>query len=160
MNAQARIGILHADKSSDSIYCHRSGYPFRVAPILLHSYNDIQKARELIALGDISSLGNNITPLDDTREHTFDNPQEDTVVAYHRDRGDEWKYVKPMHAKTMRGLLMNKAAKYIYLFDESTGAWIYSEGTNMYIENPKNGKLEYHKSAHFRNVTEAAEKNQ
>lgn len=157
MSTHARIGILHTDKSSDSIRCQWDGDPTYIAPILLRSYNDIHKAKALVGLGNISSLGDNIAPTDAAKEHTLDSRQKNTVVAYHRDGGELWKQNKPMHARTMRGLLRNKAASYIYLFDEDAGEWIYSEGMNMYIYDIKTGKSKYNKSANFRSLTKVIE---
>lgn len=72
----------------NGIYCHWDGYLEYNGEMLFKHYNDIKKVDELIALGDISSLAENIKP-DPSKPHDFDNKQENVVVAYHRDRGEE-----------------------------------------------------------------------
>jgi hypothetical protein len=57
MSTRSRIGILNDDRSVTSIYCHFDGYPSGVGAILVAHYHDTVKVRELISLGDISSLG-------------------------------------------------------------------------------------------------------
>lgn len=106
MATRSRIGMLQSDGSVKSIYCHWDGYPQNNGNILFEHYTDIEKVKSLIELGSISSLGKNINPdpiggitikysLSDGYSnvpangvHTFDNPQVDVTVAYHRDRGE------------------------------------------------------------------------
>ena len=85
MSTRSRIGILNSDGSVKSIYCHWDGYPSNNGAILLEHYTDAKKVEELIALGDISSLGSKIST---DKPHSFDDPVEDVVVAYGRDRGE------------------------------------------------------------------------
>lgn len=107
MSTRSRIGMVQSDGSVKSIYCHWDGYPQNNGNTLIEHYMDIEKVKSLIELGDISSLGKNINPdpiggiivkysLTDGFQnvpangvHTFDNPQVDVTVAYHRDRGEE-----------------------------------------------------------------------
>lgn len=118
MSTPCNIGIINEDHSIDLIYCHFDGYPSYQTPILLSSYNTAEKVRELIALGDISSLGSNINP--SVSIHSFDNPQKGVVVAYHRDRGEEWAECKPLHFENKADLKCRQKGyrgEYIYLFD-------------------------------------------
>ena len=131
MSTNARIGILHKDKSTDTIYCHWDGYPSYITPILLRSYNNIHKITQLINLGDISVLHDNITPPDKTKPHTFDHPQDNTVIAYHRDRKEPWQDTQPMHTNTKQQLVIKTDVPYIYLFNEATNQWTYTHGTRF-----------------------------
>ena len=70
-----------------SIYCHWDGYPSNNGKILLKHYTTSEKINELINLGQVSTLKENVNP-DPKGSHSFDNQQENVVVAYHRDRGE------------------------------------------------------------------------
>ena len=87
MSTNSMIGLLREDGKVDAIYCHWDGYPENNGMILMSHYKDVDKIRQLIALGGISSLRERVAP-DDWEKHSFDKPLEDVVIAYHRDRGE------------------------------------------------------------------------
>ena len=60
MSTRSRIAILNSDNSIRMIYCHSDGYLDYNGRILLNHYTDAAKVAELIDLGDISSLGEEI----------------------------------------------------------------------------------------------------
>jgi len=66
------------------IYCHWDGYPEYNGMILLEHYIDPEKVSQLIALGNLSSLGDNIG-----EKHNFNDRDETVCTAYSRDRGEE-----------------------------------------------------------------------
>ena len=100
MGTRSRIGVMHGDKVK-SVYCHWDGYLEHNGAILQEHYNSA-KANNLIALGDLSSLGTQIG-----EKHAFSQfdlpPEEveaykeltrDWCTFYGRDRGEkgtEWK---------------------------------------------------------------------
>jgi hypothetical protein len=100
MGTRSRIGVMHGDVVK-SVYCHWDGYLEHNGAILQEHYNSA-KANNLVALGDISSLGRNIG-----EQHPFSpyNSDEDRAAYeaaqeagwctfYNRDRGEtgvEWK---------------------------------------------------------------------
>ena len=94
MGTRSRIGVMHGDNCK-SVYCHWDGYLDHNGRILLEHY-DSSKANHLVALGDISSLGNSIEPLEGT-EHSFADPAKDITVFYGRDRGEEGTEFKADH---------------------------------------------------------------
>jgi hypothetical protein len=103
------------------IYCHWDGYPSNNGKILLEHYQDPEKIESLLKLGDISFLRPNVSPVG---EHSYDSPEDDVVVAYHRDRGEELKsYVAYSEGQFVRRGCM---VDYLYLFKE--GRWHYSRG--------------------------------
>lgn len=55
MGTRSRIGVMHGDKCK-SVYCHWDGYLEHNGAILQEHY-DSPKANNLVALGDLSSLG-------------------------------------------------------------------------------------------------------
>ena len=124
MSTPCVIGIINLDKSVDLISCHWDGYPSYQTPILLKSYNTEQKVRELLSLGEISELHNNIHPT--TASHSFDTPDKDVVVSYHRDRGDKWEDCKPFHIANKSKVISFCGGGYIYLFDCERKVWTYT----------------------------------
>lgn len=114
------------------IYCHWDGYPENTGELLKNYYTDPKKVDELISLGDISILAEKINP-DPTKIHTFDERQEDVVVAYHRDGGEPWEYVKPaIMSKEFEAA--DSPIEYIYYFDDEKKLWKYKD---LYADNPK-----------------------
>ena len=83
MATRSNIEIENKDGTVSAIYCHFDGYIDGVGEILYKNYNTREKLEQLIALGDISSLGK-------TLEET---------VAYHRDRGERLE--EPIQHKTV-----------------------------------------------------------
>ena len=63
------IGIQRDEATVEYVYCHCDGSPKYVGTLLLNKYNTLDTMRELISLGDISTLKNSI----------------DTTVYYTRD---------------------------------------------------------------------------
>lgn len=86
MATHSTIAMLMTDGTVKQIYCHWDGYLENNGKILLKHYTDPAKIEELISLGSISQLDENVHP---TEEHSFKNPQSGVVVAYHRDRDEE-----------------------------------------------------------------------
>lgn len=56
MSTRSRIGVLEADGTVTSIYCHFDGYLRGVGATLLESYSDGRKVRALMRRGCISVL--------------------------------------------------------------------------------------------------------
>jgi hypothetical protein len=129
MATRSRIGIMNDDGSVLSIYCHWDGYLSNNGKILLEHYTDEAKIRELMALGDISSLGAEIG-----EKHPFDSPGFGNAAAdeyrqlyghmcnaYGRDRGEN-----NIAAKLSRNITQfaELEEEFNYLFAE--GQWTVS----------------------------------
>lgn len=90
MATRSNIAYQAVDGTIHSIYCHWDGYPEHNGKILNDHYTNIEKIKQLIELGSLSSLGPEIG-----ESHDFDarynggEVKEDWVMAYHRDRGEE-----------------------------------------------------------------------
>lgn len=125
------------DGSGRTIYTHWDSYPSNNGRILLEHYKDAKKVKELIDLGDISVLAENVSPgkegirrkmnekyeydLIPTKEpHSFDKPHDGVVIAYMRDRKE-----KDLKAHPFQGKTPNKkfSEEYDYLFVESESKW-------------------------------------
>jgi len=89
MSTNARLRAKLSNNSfMKPVYVHWDGYPSYMLPILNDQYNSDDKVEELMMLGNLSVLDKKVKP-DEGEEHSFDNPAKDTVIAYHRDRGDD-----------------------------------------------------------------------
>ena len=127
MSTRSHIGIQNEDGSLDVIYCHWDGYPAHNGAILLHHYQDQEKIRELIALGDISSLAKAVKPT--SKEHNFESPQEGVVVAYGRDRHEDG--IGHKHFGSMdeyQKLMVSEGGyiEYVYLYSIVDRKWLWS----------------------------------
>ena len=100
MGTRSRIGVMHGDKVK-SVYCHWDGYLEHNGQILQEHY-DSAKANNLVALGDLSSLGAHIGEQHPFSPYASDEDRAAYEAAqeagwstfYNRDRGEtgcEWK---------------------------------------------------------------------
>ena len=60
MGTRSTIALEFADGTVEQVYCHWDGYLAHNGQILFQYYSDPFKLRDLIDLGDISSLGRNL----------------------------------------------------------------------------------------------------
>ena len=141
MATRSTISIVDTrtkDGQGRTIYCHWDGYLQNNGAILLEHYQDPKKVNELIDLGDISSLRENVAPKKEgvlrkwnsetgdydlfptTEPHTFDSPHDGVVIAYMRDRGE-----KDCHASFFKGKEPGKkiAQEFDYLFVIDEKKW-------------------------------------
>lgn len=108
MSTTSSIAALQPDGRVKSIYCHWDGHPDNVGKTLKEFYNTDEKVNELISLGSLSRLAKYPNPLEEAigdnsfkyglnsperkvkkNEHSYDNPQVDVTIAYHRDRVED-----------------------------------------------------------------------
>jgi len=83
MGTRSTIALEFADGTVQQVYCHWDGYLEHNGKILLEHYSDPFKLRDLIDLGDMSSLAANIGT-----QHSFNNLVEGECTFYGRDRGE------------------------------------------------------------------------
>jgi hypothetical protein len=60
MGTRSTIALEFADGTVEQVYCHWDGYLAHNGQILFQYYSDPFKLRDLIDLGDLSSLGRNL----------------------------------------------------------------------------------------------------
>lgn len=89
------------DESYSGIYCHFDGYKNGVGIELFDNYQDLNKVKDLIALGDISSLGDSIK----------------STVAYHRDRDEELSISHGYSVKQVANQIGHNG--YVYLYKDN-----------------------------------------
>lgn len=103
MGTRSRIALQNSDGSISSIYCHWDGYLSNNGKLLLEHYTDESKVRSLLALGDLSSLG-----------ETTD------TSCLCEENADA--YTSKDHAELLT-LAENCGAEFLYLFDG--GSWSF-----------------------------------
>lgn len=120
MSTNSFIGTIRPTGYIKGIYCHWDGYPEYTGTVLNFHYTNLNKIERLLDLGNISILGENVYPLEDG--HSYDNALPKTVVAYHRDRGDE--YTKPIGFNIKKfNERFTYYVSYAYLYDLDLKKW-------------------------------------
>ncbi len=83
MATRSLIGKLNQDNTVSYIYCHYDGYPEHNGVILQEYYSTPFKVDQLLALGDLSVLGELIG-----EKQNFEDRIQGSCLAYGRDRGE------------------------------------------------------------------------
>lgn len=130
MGTRCRIGVVNPDGTITSIYVHNDGYPegpHGVGYKLREHYTDPVKVAALIALGALSSLGEEIGA-----EHDFDwgtkvsleekhqDPRSTWCRAYHRDNGEPAEECRPAVSPNLGAFKVQvwaTDAEHAYLFE-------------------------------------------
>jgi hypothetical protein len=88
MATNSNIGYILPNGDVRSIYCHWDGDVDFNGRILFENYTTQELVEELVSLGDLSSLGQKISPPEGA-DHTFDKPVKGVCVYYGRERGEQ-----------------------------------------------------------------------
>lgn len=120
MSTRSNIVIRYADGTEKGIYCHSDGYINGVGAVLLEHYYTKDKVECLIGLGDLSCIGDYTNPNPEL-PHSWGNAQPNVCVAYHRDRGEDFR--QSGHSNTFEDDL-GIGIEYVYIFDEKTEEWV------------------------------------
>ena len=120
MGTRSTIAIQKLDGSVEQIYCHWDGYLDHNGAILKTEYKTPELVKQLIRLGDLSSLGPRIDSINDT--HSFDTPEEGVCVYYGRDRGEPNTGFRRFDDMTWFRL-NGQREEYNYLYVESEQHW-------------------------------------
>lgn len=131
MGTRSRIAAKNADGTFTSIYCHRDGYPAGVGATLIDHYKDEAKVRALLALGDISSLGEEVGERHDFEDRSHPN----WTTAYGRDRGEEDTQGEVCNGIGALGKLTQESGgEYLYVFED--GNWFVAKGGASWFGGP------------------------
>ena len=109
MSTRSNIGILRENGSVEMIYCHHDGYPEGVGATLVKHYTTLAKAEALLALGNLSSLGDEI----------------ETCCAYARDRAEKH-YAAVIHPSVTAARASMQ--RYLYLWEVKSETWLMTDG--------------------------------
>lgn len=125
MGTRSTIARENADGSFDSIYCHWDGYPSNNGRILFEHYQDAGKVDALIALGNLSSLGEEIGT-----KHNFDDAPKNECNAYGRDREERGGNSADHHAdsEALAAMLKESWCEWVYVF--RGGKWFYTNNAS------------------------------
>lgn len=120
MATRSTIAKLNDDGTLTSIYCHWDGYPEGVGSMLKKHYTDPHKINQLLTLGDISSLHEDIG-----EQHDFDSGV-DVTTFYGRDRGETGTYaLSHMDIEGWLDVRKESWCEYGYLWADNTW-WTYT----------------------------------
>lgn len=123
MATRSSIAVLNDDGTVTAIYCHWDGYIEHNGRVLINHWNSNELVVELITLGDLSSLGNELGV-----KHEFANPHaygselhtawdrryNHCNTYYGRDRGD--RNCEPRHYDNIEQWLDSEAQEFHYLW--------------------------------------------
>jgi hypothetical protein len=124
MGTRSTIIAKLSNGQTKRIYCHWDGYPEHNGRILLDHYTSQAKIDQLIALGDLSVLGEFIG-----QKHAFEAKAENQCTAYGRDRGEEGTEAKLV--KSLKASIKSSAdcgAEFVYLWDGQAWSVTTPEG--------------------------------
>lgn len=127
MATSSYIGLLNDDGSIHAIYCHNDGYLRHNGVMLMAYYQEKEKVKELIDLGDISLLEEKISP-DTDQVHTFEDPQVGVTISYIRDRGDKNSVTKTF--ESLQAFINDynvNEINYAYLYDNEKSQWMCTD---------------------------------
>lgn len=134
MSTPANIAIQKDDGNYDIIYVHNDGMPEHLGHTLLNHYNTIEKAAALVALGDLSAVHEKLEPTPGSG-HSFDNPEENVTVAYHRDRQEELNIDTISKKETIEDTISSLMLCGYYVYVWRKGEWYYA-GCNELTGEP------------------------
>ena len=117
MGTNAIIAVERADGKVGSVSVHWDGYLSHVGKLLQKHYATPESAEELIKGGDMSSLGERVTP---TGAHSWNKPEKGTTVFYGRDRGERGSRAKLFKD---RNAFEEYAANWEYNYIMLDGIW-------------------------------------
>lgn len=136
MSTRSIIAMENPDGTYSGIYCHWDGYPAHNGRILVHNYTQEAKIRELIKLGDISTLGSEIG-----QKHNLDDRENRSwCTAYGRDHGS--KQSKAMFYKNINEIfLLDRGQDFVYIWQRGSGgikhgSWYCFDANRRHIEIP------------------------
>ena len=140
MATRSSIAVKHGTVIR-AVYCHWDGYPEHVGRILHSHYQDSVKFNNIIALGDLSSLGLEIGQPHGFHDRVPDDEQgfATQCTFYTRDRGENTPFSTYSSEQEWIRDLNGAGIEYYYLYD--SGVWYVDKGGyNDFV--PLNKKIE------------------
>lgn len=149
MATRSTIALEYADGTVEQVYCHWDGYLDNNGRILLENWSDPFKLQQLIDLGDLSILSNEIG-----EKHDFDNPNKwgteeydnwrrqhaNWCFFYGRDRGEEG-VEKSKYENYQQYLKTGQQEEYNYILRQIDGEAVWFVAS--YKTNDRFVKLEW-----------------
>ena len=126
MGTRSTIALEYADGTVGQVYCHWDGYLEHNGMILYKHYSDPFKVRELLDLGDLSSLGERIGS-----QHAFDKAPEGECTFYKRDRKENGVNQK-MYADYDNYVRCHQYEEFEYILRRD-GVWFVADHSDRYV---------------------------
>ena len=122
-STRARVGIKSTSGKIKSIYVHYDGGLSNVGADLKKYYKNIDKVKQLLNLGNLSSIGKEIGEKQD-----FKNPHDGWTVAYARDRGERKQPAKISNdVDTFIKDTDYTSGEFAYYYDLTDKSWYYAK---------------------------------
>lgn len=142
MGTRSTIALEFADGTVEQVYCHWDGYLAHNGKILQEYWSDPFKLRELIDVGDLSSLGKVIGTQHPFSPHSNEEDKaayeaaqaEGACTFYGRDRGETGTSAKKF--ASYEDYLLHQYEEYEYILRNVNGraVWFVSDHTGAYVE--------------------------
>ncbi len=120
MSTHATIAVKTERGPYKVIYVHNDGYFGYMYPMLSENYYTQERAEALVSFGDASFIDKRLCPSQGSG-HSFDCPEDDVCIFYHRDRGEDFDM---SFCQTKEEVL--KSQYYTYIFED--GEWRAYQG--------------------------------
>ena len=139
MGTRSTIALEYADGTVGQVYCHWDGYLAHNGKILLDHYSNPFILRDLLDLGDISSLGKNIgeqhpfSPhFDEGSKLAYDLAQaQGATTFYGRDRGEDG-ITQKMYKSYEDYVENHQYEEYEYILRRD-GFWYVADHSDRYV---------------------------
>lgn len=132
MSTRSTISILKNDGTIEQIYAHWDGYISNNGALLLMHYQDPQKVKELIALGNVSSLNKELYPKKDKKHGLNKDAREPGVTSFYGRDGEE-EDQQSVHFPNRADFLSNAEFQdYNYVFKEKEKKWFLIDSKNKF----------------------------
>jgi len=139
MSTRSRIGILETDGKIKSIYCHSDGYPSWNGRILLENYVNLDKIRELLSLGDLGTLGEEIG---EKHQYDYKERPERQCTFFKRDGGaNDVEAIEHNNLKKFFDYLNKSDQEYFYLWHVADSKWVWGEVEWRQKTKPSNSSI-------------------
>ena len=138
MSTNSTIAYKCPDTGTISmIRVHWDGYLSGVGQTLFTHYIDLNKIKELIALGSLSSVHECVSATSEDLTHSYETPTKGVTVAYTRDRGDK-QQLDSVYVNFAEYLSCSHLEEFNYLFMDNKW-FVFEHGYGGYIT--KSGKF-------------------
>jgi hypothetical protein len=141
MGTSSTISILNSDGTVEQISAHCDGQIYNTGAILLINYQDLQKIKNLIQLGNLYILKKDVTP-SFGQNHSFKNQIKDVSIFNGRDRG-EGEIQSTQFSSYKDYFYFGAGYQFNYLFDEKKNKWFFID-TNIEERRPLTSMVKKH----------------
>ena len=135
MATRSNIGVKLENGKYRVVYCHWDGYPRYNGKVLLENYSKQEKVEELVNMGSISALREEIGQKHEFGDDMVELDKQGWTTFYRRDRNEKWENVKWKEFDSLLKMLEYCDNDYTYLFCD--GKWYYRKWNNNLQELTK-----------------------